>query len=136
MIIQKLEKINKNTPLKKGDFLYFERKGNRFDDSFVKCVGIVRDYNNKNGFSGCCDRVYTIFNISGIIKENENWFFCWYKSSFLLLSEKAEDKNRNGNLTENNMIDEIGINVYKLSEEEKEKTLLFINNMKILENLK
>jgi len=128
-----MDKIDKNTPLKQGDLLYFKRKGNRFEDIAVKCIGIVRDYDNKNSLSGCCDKVDRIYTISGKIREYTNWVFCWYKSSFLLLSQ--EDK-KGADLTEENMINQIGIEVYKLSEKEKEKTLMFINNTKIVENLK
>jgi len=128
-----MDKITKNTPLKKGDLIYFKRKGNRFEDICVKCIGVVRDYNNETSLSGCCDKVYTIYNISGIIKEKIDWVFCWYKSSFLLLCQEYKKEVK---LTEKNMIDEIGIDVYKLNEEEKEKTLSFITNTKIVENLK
>ena len=73
-----------------------------------------------------------VFPLFVIIKERSDWVFCWYKSSFLLLCQ--EDK-KEVDLTEENMIDEIGIEVYKLNEKEKEKTLSFINNTKIVENL-
>ena len=127
-----MEQINKNTPLEKGDLVYFKRKGSRFEDFCVKCFGVLREYDNKNSLSGCCERVYRIYTISGKLEEHDNWVFCWYKESFLLLSQ--EDK-KVIDLTEENMINQIGIEVYKLSEEEKEKTLSFINNTKIVENL-
>ncbi len=81
-----MEQIDKHTKLNKGDCILIKQKENSFENAVKSYVGILRDYDNKKFLSGCIEKLYINFKISGIIREIENVVFCWYKKSFMVLS--------------------------------------------------
>ncbi len=82
-----MQKVNKNTPLNKGDIILLKPIENSVENSMKTFVGSLRDYGNKKSFSGCMEQLFVHYKISGnITKFNRPFVFAWYKGKFLALA--------------------------------------------------
>lgn len=108
-----MKKINKNTPLNKGDVILLEPRESSFENTMVKFVGSLRDYDNKNSLSGCIEQLFVHYKISGnISKMQRPIVFAWYKRKFLILSGLGQSEKYGANCF---------ANIYKLNKEEAKK---------------
>ena len=115
-----MEKITKSTKLNKGDYILIKKKKKDFESFSKSYVGVLRDYNTKNSFAGCIEKIYINYKISGIVKEIiRPIVFCWYKKSFIVLS---------GLDLYENYKDDCLIDIFKLSKEEVKKFVITIKD--------
>ena len=82
-----MRKITKSTKLNEGNYILIKPKKITFENAVKSYVGVLSDYDNKKSLSGCIEKLYINFKISGIVKKIiRPIIFCWYKKSFMVLS--------------------------------------------------
>lgn len=117
-----MRKVTKSTKLNNGDYILIKKKKKDFETLSKVYVGILRDYNAKNSFAGCIEKIYINYKISGIVKEITRPIgFEWYKKSFIILSGLE-------------LYEEYGssclVDIFKLSKEEAKKFVISIKDYK------
>lgn len=125
-----------NTELKEGDYFIVEaiNPKDKFNDVFVKVIGVLRDYDNENSLSGCFSHGWKFYKMSGIVKKIDfPYVIAWYKNEFLLLSENVLDFNKIE--FEKDMFN-IAVKIYKLDEKEKDDFIGYLSKKEIINKLK
>lgn len=124
-----MEQINQHSKVNQGDIVMIKFWHlDNLTNSIVQRFGILRDdYDNKNSLSCCMDKMITLYNISGIVKEDKvHRVFCWSEKGFKLLGGvRGMDFG-----TRNDKVD-----IFKLNEEEAKKLQAYITKVKIVEQL-
>ena len=117
-----MEKITKSTKLNGGEYILIKKKKKDFESFSKSYVGVLRDYNTKNSFAGCIEKIYINYKISGIIKEIIRPLgFEWYKKSFIVLSGLELDENYG---------DKCLVDIFKLSKKEAKKFVISVKEYK------